>query len=249
METYPIVIDGAPAGTLRVEQRGALRQFDADCAMRPDLVRLSVYGGGREGYLGVLAPEGDRLTLHRAMSRAQLRGFPAEIQRVERAGLPPEQPRESAAPSETPHEAETAEAELSEAEAAAEAVEEPAAAAEAGTGGAAETEPCPATEEASGPAEPETAGDTWSWSGAVGGADPEDPEDLRWYSSPDGALVCFDGIHSLIALPEGDERVPASPPGEMRSIEGRTYLVYQTRNGRIVTHGSLPQKGAVGEAD
>ena len=60
-------------------------------------------------------------------------------------------------------------------------------------------------------------------------------EDLCWYASPDGALVCFDGVHSLIALPPADERVPQGIPGQPRQIEGRNYLVYVTTNGRIVS--------------
>ena len=63
MEQYPITIDGENAGTLTVEQQGARTVFTAECAMRPELVRISVYGGGREGYLGVLAPEGGMLRL------------------------------------------------------------------------------------------------------------------------------------------------------------------------------------------
>ena len=64
---------------------------------------------------------------------------------------------------------------------------------------------------------------------------PDDMEDLCWYASPDGALVCFDGVHSLIALPPADERVPINIPGQPRQIEGRDYLVYVTKNGRIVS--------------
>ena len=64
---------------------------------------------------------------------------------------------------------------------------------------------------------------------------PGDMGDLCWYASPDGALVCFDGVHSLIALPPKDERVPNGIPGHPRQIEGRDYLVYVTKNGRIVS--------------
>ena len=57
-ETYPIMIDGEHAGTLTVARRGLLTEFTARCADPGRLLRLSVYGGGREGYLGVMAPEG-----------------------------------------------------------------------------------------------------------------------------------------------------------------------------------------------
>ena len=87
MEAYPIIIDGELAGKLTVDRQGALTAFHAECSSLPGLVRLSVYGGGREGYLGVLAPEGEKLTLHKALSRAAMREFPPEIESVERAGL------------------------------------------------------------------------------------------------------------------------------------------------------------------
>ncbi len=57
--------------------------------------------------------------------------------------------------------------------------------------------------------------------------------DFTWYASPDGALVSFDGANSLLALPVGDERIPPMPQGERRSIEGKEYLVYITKNLRI----------------
>ena len=169
--TYPILIDGALAGSLTVTAAGGRTAFSAVCRQLDGVVRISVYGGGREGYLGVLAPEGGGLALRRTLSRAALRDFPAEIAAVGRSGAQPEEP---AAP-----------------------------------------EP---EQVSAGTPEPET---------------PEEAEELRWYSSPDGALVCFDGTHSLIALPSGDERIPADVPGSPREIAGRAYLVYRTRNGRI----------------
>lgn len=177
METYPIMLDGVLAGKLKVDARGARTVFDAECKMQPGLVRISVYGGGREGYLGVLAPEGEVLALHKALSREQMRGFPAEIESVERAGL---------------------------------------------------SIPAPAGPEP--PAEPETAPAAEEEKEAV----PADTGTLDWYASPDGALVCFDGEHSLIALPLGDKRIPEGVPGERRSIEGGDYLVYPTKDGKIV---------------
>ena len=63
---------------------------------------------------------------------------------------------------------------------------------------------------------------------------PPDIEDVYWYASPDGALVCFDGEQNLIALPLGDERVPAHVRGWPKTIEGREYVVYRTKDGRIV---------------
>ena len=62
---------------------------------------------------------------------------------------------------------------------------------------------------------------------------PEDTDGLYWYSSPDGALVCFDGAQNLIALPPSDARNPGRG-GVLRRVEGRDYLVYRTKNGRLV---------------
>ena len=203
METYPIIIDGALAGKLTVDRRGPRTAFDAVCAMQPGLLRISVYGGGREGYLGLLAPEGERLTLHRTFSRSQLRDFPREIERVERAGLPPEAP--AAAEAGEPDAAKAGEPEPNAPEP--ETAPEP------------EAAPEPVAEPT--PPEPETR-------------EPAPAEELLdWFASPDGALVCSDGLRRLIALPLGDERIPEGVPGERRQIEGREYLVYRTRDDRL----------------
>lgn len=56
--TYPVLLDGKHKGTLRVTQEGLNTIFEIRCEHPGRVVRLSVYGGGREGYLGVPAPEG-----------------------------------------------------------------------------------------------------------------------------------------------------------------------------------------------
>lgn len=88
--TYPLLLDGAQAGTLRVSARGGWTVFEAECTMVSGIVRISVYGEGKEGYLGVLAPEGEGLTLRRRLSRSELRDFPAQIEYAARAGAPAE---------------------------------------------------------------------------------------------------------------------------------------------------------------
>jgi len=196
--THPILLDGGVVGKLTVTQQGARTVFDAWCRPLEGIVRISVYGGGREGLLGVLAPEGDGLTLHRRLSRAEMRAFPEEIERVGRAG-----------------EADGAEGTSCPLSAAA-AAEEPAPPEPV-------TEPDPASACES-PEEPQEEAPERV---------PEDAAGLNWYASPDGALVCFDGTHSLIALPEGDPRIPAGRRAERRSVEGKDYLVYITKNGKI----------------
>ena len=63
---------------------------------------------------------------------------------------------------------------------------------------------------------------------------PEDTSGLSWYASPDGALVAHDGARDLIALPVGDGRIPPNVPGRERTIEGKDYVVYITKDGRVV---------------
>ena len=165
---YPIMIDGNLEGKLTVTVQGAWTVFDAVCRPLPGVVRISVYGGGAEGVLGVLAPDREQFGLHKTLSRTELKSFPQEIESVERSGM-----------------------KLAAAEEKPEATGEPAV--------------------------------------------PEDTDGLLWYFSPDGALVCFDGTRSLIALPLGDERIPAGFGGQRRSIEGKEYKVYITKNGKIVS--------------
>lgn len=95
-ETYPVLINGEKKGTLAVSREGLTTRFDAKCEDPGTLVRLSVYGGGREGYLGVMTPENGVLTLHRRLTRAALAAFPAEIEFAAEAG------RKSAAPERRP---------------------------------------------------------------------------------------------------------------------------------------------------
>ncbi len=95
-ETYPVLINGEKKGTLTVSREGLTTRFDAKCEDPGTLVRLSVYGGGREGYLGVMTPENGALTLHRKLTRAALAAFPAEIEFAAEAG------RKTAAPERKP---------------------------------------------------------------------------------------------------------------------------------------------------
>lgn len=79
--TYPIIIDGKTRGELRVRAQAALTLFEAEASDTGGLLRLSVYGGGREGYLGVMSPDGKGgLRLSKRLSRLQLRAFPEKIE-------------------------------------------------------------------------------------------------------------------------------------------------------------------------
>ena len=97
--TVPIYIDGKEAGTLAVERQGPVTVMTADMADVGRVVRLTVYGGGKAGYLGVPAPVDGRLRLTKRLSPNQMRAFPqkpeyaAERPReVKKAPTPPALP-------------------------------------------------------------------------------------------------------------------------------------------------------------
>ena len=54
---YPVYLRGERAGTVRISNEGIRYIVDAFCPHADGLVRLSLYGGGGEGYLGVMQPE------------------------------------------------------------------------------------------------------------------------------------------------------------------------------------------------
>lgn len=83
---YPIMIDGRKTGELRVSRDGLFWDFRAESGMLDGLVRLSVYGEDGEGYLGVMAPEGDGLYLEKKLSRSALANFPKSIEHAGRSG-------------------------------------------------------------------------------------------------------------------------------------------------------------------
>ena len=79
--SWPVMFGGREIGSLRAHERGAMMVFEAEAADPGGVLRLSVYGGGREGYLGVMSPSGEgRVALRRSLSRAALRGFPERIE-------------------------------------------------------------------------------------------------------------------------------------------------------------------------
>lgn len=94
---YPIIIDGAEAGTLNVAVEGLFTVFEANVRAHEGLVRLSVYGGGQEGYLGVMQPWSGGLYLRRRLSRRECAALPQEIEYAGLAGAA-DRAREEAAP-------------------------------------------------------------------------------------------------------------------------------------------------------
>ncbi len=98
-ETYPIYLSGEHKGMLTLTHSGLYTEFYARCEDPGELMRLSVYGGGREGYLGVMEPVGGVLILRRKLSRAAMTDFPAPIEYAAPTG---EKKTESAAPEPAP---------------------------------------------------------------------------------------------------------------------------------------------------
>ena len=80
MEEYPVMAGGTQVGTLSVTRKGLLTVFDATAADNGEVFRVSVYGGDKEGYLGVMYPENGALRLVKRFSRAAMAGFPETIE-------------------------------------------------------------------------------------------------------------------------------------------------------------------------
>lgn len=93
---YPIMIDGAAAGTLNVTTAGLFTVFEANVPGREGLLRLSVYGGGDEGYLGVMQPWSGGLYLRRRLSRRECAALPQKIEYAAPAGAAATRPEVSA---------------------------------------------------------------------------------------------------------------------------------------------------------
>lgn len=98
-ERVPLLLRGEETGFLTVERRGLITEFSARCPDPGGLVRLSVYGGGKEGYLGVMEPANGALTLCRKLTREDMRAFPSKIEyAAEAGGVPGPPPKRENAP-------------------------------------------------------------------------------------------------------------------------------------------------------
>lgn len=84
---YPLIISGREQGQLNVERQGLFTVFEALCPQQDRLLKISVYGEGKEGYLGLMQPWSGGLYLRRSLSRTQLRSFPEKIEYAAPAGL------------------------------------------------------------------------------------------------------------------------------------------------------------------
>jgi len=84
---YPLIVSGKQLGLLSVHREGLFTVFEARCSTRNELLRISVYGQGREGYLGIMQPWSGGLYLKRKFSRGQMKDFPETIEYAAPAGM------------------------------------------------------------------------------------------------------------------------------------------------------------------
>ena len=84
----PVYIAGKRCGTLTERSEGLYTVLRAVCETREGLIRLWARGGGRSGYLGLLAPCGEGLALERRLSRRARAAFPAVIERADDGETP-----------------------------------------------------------------------------------------------------------------------------------------------------------------
>lgn len=91
--SWPIILEGVDCGRVTASRDGAYTVFTAEATYAGELVRISLYGSGREGYLGILAPDGSGdgiLRLRRKFTRSELAAFPSAPEYASAAGgVPP----------------------------------------------------------------------------------------------------------------------------------------------------------------
>lgn len=97
---YPLYIRGQRRGELSVERDGLFTALEIWAESMEGMLRVSVYGEGREGYLGILQPRCGKLWLRKKLSRREMAALPEKIEYAAEAGL--KRPGEAAAAPEPP---------------------------------------------------------------------------------------------------------------------------------------------------
>ncbi len=258
--TYPIFIDERETGIVSVAKEGLFWCFEAQSETVPDMVRLSVFGEGGEGYLGVMEPKDGLLWLRKKLSKSAVSGFPCPITHGGRKGMGQQAPRFPKMSAETvsapivpeplPEEkpitgtmgSETSEA-PPEAVHAAKFVSPTGAAPECGSEPEPEPEPpaCaeePAPETPKPPQEPECPHSpplVWHPCGCPASyLNSVDAKQIL--GSRTGVLEASDDSFTYLAMPEDPELTPDQLrlfPGEAL-ILGKSHLVCRVRNGNLV---------------
>lgn len=83
---YPLMINGEARGTLSEREDGLFTVFEATAFEVEGLLRLAAYGGGEEGYLGVMQPWSGGMYLKRRMTRRERAALPDAIEYAAPAG-------------------------------------------------------------------------------------------------------------------------------------------------------------------
>lgn len=83
---YPLMINGEARGALSEREDGLFTVFEATAFEVEGLLRLAAYGGGEEGYLGVMQPWSGGMYLKRRMTRRERASLPAAIEYAAPAG-------------------------------------------------------------------------------------------------------------------------------------------------------------------
>ena len=128
---YPIIINNENVGELNISKAGAFWRFSAKCRYSDEMIRLFVYGGGAEGYLGLMEPCEGQLKLEKKLSRSAMTTFPKHISHAGRRGESPPAPEKIAEELEAAEEIISEPSVEAEAEVAAVPIEQPSAEASA----------------------------------------------------------------------------------------------------------------------
>lgn len=194
----PLYIHERKAGCLHISREGLYTVLEAELpGSAAELVRLWAHGEGRDAYLGVMQPKDGGLWFSRRLSRRELAAFPEPIAFVSNQE---NKLTENDLHNNIPEDSETKKE------------------AEPGDTGDEAEAGAAADESIQAPAQTDYRTCPWP-------AEPPE-EGLLWYSRPDGSLVSFDGISTLLALP-AELRAPV-PGAAERVIEGKKYLVFRT---------------------
>ncbi len=218
--SIPVYINQVEVGQLRISQDGLYTVFEAEAKSSSALVRLWAHGNGKSAYLGVMQPWSGGLWLRRKLSALERKSFPDPIRYASDSKTSKEFTEVSLHKDNNPEnqEIEDTKEDLHKNQDKSDIMEEKSDIDDLhniyrtendGTVGRM-SESLHKTE---------TDLHACPWPAEL-------PEDgLLWYSCPDGSLVSFDGISSLVALPA--EPGAKLPRAAERVIEGKKYLVFR----------------------
>ena len=216
----PVYIKQEEVGKLRIASDGLYTVFEAEAKDCSGLVRLWAHGGGQSAYLGVMQPWSGGLWLRRKLSALERSSFPDPIEYVSdcEAGNKLTEYYLHNIVSENESEISEEQSGLHNFEGEAEKNVEITETNDLHNNFIEEQQ---TREEQSDIVLHNTEADLHACPWPA-----EPPEDgLLWYSRPDGSLVSFDGISSLLALPA--EPGAKLPRAAERVIEGKKYLVFR----------------------